>query len=74
MVEEKPQAILAGLERPTCRALLAQLQEIAPHLLFGKLIRGALVMGRQLPYRSGVNPLRSLGQTSQGHILNHPRP
>jgi hypothetical protein len=72
VAEEEAQAVLAGLERPARRAPLAQLQEVVSHLLFGKLIRGALVMRRQVTYRAGVNLLRSLGQAGQRHIFDHP--
>jgi len=46
VAEEEAQPVLAGLERPARRAPLAQLHEVGSDLLFGKLIRGALVMRR----------------------------
>jgi hypothetical protein len=46
VVEEEAKSVLAGLERSACHAPLTQLQEIAPHLVFGKLIGQAPVMRR----------------------------
>ena len=71
VAEEEAQPVLASLERPASRAPLAQLQEVGSDLLFGKPIRGAHVMRRQLAHRAGVDLLCSLGQAGQRHIFNH---
>lgn len=73
MVEEEAKAVLAGLERTSRHAPLAQLQEIASYFRFGELIGCAPVMCRQPTYRADVNLLGSRGQASQGHIIDHPR-
>ena len=46
VVEEGAKSVLVGLERAACHAPLTQLQEIAPHWVFGKLIGRAPVLRR----------------------------
>jgi hypothetical protein len=70
---EKAQAVLAGLEGAARRAALAQAEQIGPHLLLAELVRRAVVMRRQPAYRLDVDIPRSLGQTGQDHVLDHPR-
>jgi hypothetical protein len=73
VVEEEAKSVLAGLERTAGCAPLAQLQEIAPYFFFGELIGCAAVLCGQPTYRADVHLLRSLGQASQVHIVDHPR-
>src|SRR5271165_7491987 len=73
MAVEKPQTVLAGLERAACHPPLAQVEQIGPHLFLAELIGRASVMRGQPAHRLGVDLLCPQSQPGQGHVFNHPR-
>src|SRR5271165_2294518 len=73
VVVEEAKAVLTGLEGAACHALLAQAEQVTPHLFLAELIGRAAVMRGQPAYCLDVDLPRSLSQPGQGHILDHPR-
>jgi hypothetical protein len=69
---EEPEAVQANLERPACRALLAQLEQVAAYFLFAELIGRAPVTRCQSAHSLRVGLARSQSQAGQDHVLDHP--
>lgn len=72
MLIEKAEAVQANFERSACRALLAQLEQVAAYFLFAELIGGAPITHRQPAHRLRVRLSRPQSQAGQGHVLDHP--
>ena len=69
---EEAEAVQANLECPARRALLAQLEQVAPYFLFAELIGGARVTHGQPAHRLRVGLTRPQSQAGQDHVLDHP--
>src|SRR5271157_1846068 len=72
MAIEETQAILTGLEGAACHSSLPQAEQVAPHFFIAELVGRAAVMRGQSAHRLDVDLLRSLSQSGQGHVLDHP--
>jgi hypothetical protein len=53
--------------------LLAQAEQVAPHLFLAEQVGRAVVMRSQPTHRLYVDLLRSPSQSGQDHVIDHPR-